>query len=293
MKLDETLQRCIQALVEQGLIKNELKKVYSIAGGSVNLAYGIETKNESLFIKLNQKDRFPKMFSKEVSGLQCLKACKAVRIPQVLYEGSIENTAFLVLELIREGNKKENYWEELGEGVAAIHLHSNNTFGLDYDNYNGSLVQVNDSSETWSDFFIRNRLLVQLKMAADTQKVGTEFVHLFEGAIKQFQTIFPIEKPSLLHGDLWSGNFITDEKGSPVLIDPAVYYGHREVDLAMSMLFGGFHRRFYEAYHAVFPLERDWETRVDILNLYPLMVHVNLFGTAYVQRVKSILNRLV
>ena len=130
-------------------------------------------------------------------------------------------------------------------------------------------------------------------MARDKQLIDNNFVTQFEKLYPKISNLFPQEKPSLLHGDLWSGNYIISHSSTPFLIDPAVYYGHREVDIAMTLLFGGFNKQLYESYEAYYPLERGWQQRVDIANIYPLMVHVNLFGASYAQRVKSVIKHLV
>jgi len=128
-----------------------------------------------------------------------------------------------------------------------------------------------------------------VKMARDHGNAGSDTVRAFDRFYRKLDEIFPVEAPSLIHGDLWNGNYMVNENGEAVIIDPAVYYGHREMDLGMSKLFGGFSAGFYEAYNQQYPLEKDWKERLDYCNLYPLMVHVNLFGGGYLNSVKSIL----
>ncbi|MFZ1687503.1 MAG: fructosamine kinase family protein, partial [Flavobacteriales bacterium] len=182
--------------------------------------------------------------------------------------------------------------------LARLHGHTNSTFGLDpastagrRDNYIGSLKQVNTGQVTWGEFFIHCRLEPQVKMAIDHQRIGMGDVLRFERLYGKLPSLFPIEPPALLHGDLWSGNFLCDAHHQPVLIDPAVYYGHREMDIAMTKLFGGFEPAFYSAYSDAWAMEIGWEERADLCNLYPLLVHVNLFGGSYAGQVAAILLR--
>jgi fructosamine-3-kinase len=164
-------------------------------------------------------------------------------------------------------------------------------FGLDSDNYIASLHQKNHQTDNWADFFIEQRLEPMLGMAYFDKLIPLDFLKKFQTIYTKMNSLFPKEKPALLHGDLWSGNVICDQNGKPCLIDPAIYYGHREMDLAFSRLFGGFDSRFYEAYESILPLEPDFESRIGIYNLYPLLVHLNLFGTAYLPGIEKIIKR--
>lgn len=283
------------------LIENKINKQLSesikilnyrkLHGGSVNFSYQLTTTKESLFVKINHRKTFPLMFQKEIDGLNSIRSFFAV--PNIICQGEYLDFSFLVLEFIDSSNSNKKYWEKFGEQLALMHQSSSKLFGYKEDNYNGSLKQVNAAHATWSDFFVENRLRVQCKMARDNQVIDNAFVNEFEKIYPKVSTIFPIEKPSLLHGDLWSGNYIIGESSTPYLIDPAVYYGHREMDIAMSLLFGGFDKQLYEIYELHFPLEKGWQKRVDIANIYPLMVHVNLFGSNYAQRVKTVIKRLI
>ena len=166
------------------------------------------------------------------------------------------------------------------------------SFGLDHDNYIGSLAQSNKKHADWISFFMEERIRPQLKLAMDKKLIDEGTVKQFDKLFDHFDRLIPKEKPALLHGDLWNGNFLVSDSSRAALIDPAVYFGHREMDLAMTTLFGGFDSEFYRAYDEVFPLEKGFEKRVDIHNLYPLLVHVNLFGGGYVRQVKAVLNNL-
>tara|TARA_B110000046_G_C13015045_1_gene408304 strand:- start:2150 stop:3028 length:879 start_codon:yes stop_codon:yes gene_type:complete len=281
-----------KALINADLMVGTLQSIKPVSGGSVNQAYELKSGSRSFFLKVNQLNAFPKMFDKEVLGLNLLRESSAVAVPKDLLQGHFEQQAFLILEFVESSHPSKKYWEKFGEGLAELHQNNAIKFGLDYDNYNGSLKQVNEFRLEWSSFFVENRLMEQQRQARDKGRLDKQLSDLLERFYPKLHSLFPDEKPALLHGDLWSGNYLVKE-GMPCFMDPAVYFGHREVDLAMSLLFGGFDKKMYDSYHLNFPLERDWEKRVDILNLYPLMVHVNLFGASYGQRVKSILKYYV
>lgn len=277
-----------KSLTNANLLEGSIQSIKPVSGGSVNQSYEIKTSKKSFFLKVNELNAFPKMFEKEVLGLNLLRKSTSIAVPQELLKGHFEQHAFLILEFIKPSEPSKKYWEKFGEGLSELHRNNALKFGLEYDNYNGSLHQVNDYKSDWGSFFIENRLMEQQRQARDKGRLDKQLSDLLELLYPKLNSLFPKEPPALLHGDLWSGNYLTKE-GMPCFMDPAVYYGHREVDLAMTLLFGGFDKKMYDAYHANFPLEKGWEKRVDILNLYPLMVHVNLFGASYAQRVKSIL----
>lgn len=262
-----------------------------IGGGSINAALKVETNKGTFFVKHNSKHLYPAMFEKEARGLKLLRDTGAIEVPEAVTFGDIEEDSFLVLHYIESGIKTRNFWDEFAKNLAALHRNTSEKFGLDHDNYIGSLKQLNYWENTWADFFREQRLEVQIKMARDSSLINKNIISAFERFYSRINEIFPDEPPSLIHGDLWSGNFMVGEKGEPIIIDPAVYYGHREMDLAMSQLFGGFSNDFYTSYNKYFALEKGWQKRMDYCNLYPLLVHVNLFGGSYVASVKSIISR--
>ena len=172
-----------------------------------------------------------------------------------------------------------------------MHRNSAEQFGLDHDNYMGSLVQSNRGHGTWTEFFIQERLVPQVAIAKNHGLINAILLDQFETLYTMLDQLCPQEKPALIHGDLWSGNYMIDRMQQPVLIDPAIAYSNREADLAMTTLFGGFQNSFYEAYNEAYPLQNDWQNRLDLWNLYPLLIHLNLFGLSYLSQIKQILKR--
>ncbi|NGP89153.1 fructosamine kinase family protein [Fodinibius halophilus] len=264
-----------------------------VSGGSINQAAKITLPGDrSCFLKWNTTAD-PSMFFVEEKGLQLLDAADTgLFIPGVLATGETENgIGFLVQEFIKEGRAQNNSAEIFGQELAALHKNQHEQFGLDHDNYIGRLPQSNKKHQSWIDFFIKERMKPQLKMATDSGKLGTTTVSHFQSMYKQLPDIFPEEQASLLHGDLWGGNYFYDQNGRPTIYDPAVYYGHREIELAFTHLFGGFSGAFYDAYNEAYPLQPNFNQRKDIYNLYPLLVHTNLFGSSYAQQVKGIVQQ--
>jgi len=264
-----------------------------LAGGCINPGGHLKTSIGDFFIKWNDAIRFPRMFETEAAGLQLLHGASDLHIPVVI--GVFEQGSYqgIVLEFIRGRRPSPTYWRDLGYGLAALHKNSRPDFGLDHANYIGSLPQQNAPTSSWDKFFAHQRLAPQLRMAVDRGRLDLDAARQFEALYQKLPEIFPEEKPALLHGDLWSGNVIVDAGGAPCLIDPAVYYGHREAELAFTRLFGGFDEDFFSAYAEEFPLAPGFAQRIDVYNLYPLLVYVNLFGGGYAGQVRSILKRII
>ena len=256
----------------------------SIVGGCINNAIKINTNKGDFFVKWNTNSK-ANMFQSEYHGLKVLKDTNTIRIPNVL----CFDDDFLILEFIPPSNPNNAFWEVFGQKLALMHKQTHSKFGLDFDNYIGSLHLDNTQNKNWTEFFIQNRLQAQLSIGNFSGTLLSDFDKLFQ----KLPNLFPNERPALLHGDLWSGNFLAKNGDTPMLIDPAIYYGNREMDIAMSKLFGGFNSDFYFAYNEIHPLENGWEERIQICNLYPLLVHVNLFGGSYRNQVKNILSYYV
>jgi fructosamine-3-kinase len=269
-------------------------KTFTYAGGGcINSGGRLGSTRGDFFLKWNSATKFPKMFETEAMGLTILRKPSVIHIPEVIATASLTQWQFILLEFIEEKKKSSRYWENLGQQLAGLHGNSSSAFGLDHDNYIGSLPQLNHLKNDWIDFFIEQRLSVQVELALKNSEISSHIAVQFESLFKKLPQLLPQEKPSLLHGDLWSGNLITDSNGEPCLIDPAVYYGNREAEIAFTRLFGGFSTLFYESYCENYPLLPGFSMRSDVYNLYPLMVHVNLFGGGYLSQVVSILNRFV
>ena len=272
-----------------------IKNVDNMPGGDINRAYRLTTSDGTrLFIKCNTKARLP-FFTAETEGLKTIASAGAIRTPAVLGVGTDERYgAFLLLEWIEAAPRKPDYWENFGHRLAALHawdtsgLTGNGIFGFPHDNFIGAGEQINTPCGSWIEFFRDCRLVPMLARAdgyldaADKKNAEHLLDHLDDYLVEP-------EQPSLLHGDLWSGNFITGNDGEAWLIDPAAYVGHREADLAMTELFGGFPATFYDAYQEAYPLQPEYERRRDLYNLYHLLNHLNLFGTAYHDSVREIL----
>lgn len=264
-----------------------------MGGGCINHAQRLETNAGMFFVKTNNAARYPGMFEAEARGLRLLHSAGAIRVPQVIACGEADGQSYIILEFIRISQRSKRFWENFGAALARLHRHSAPSFGLDHDNYIGSLRQSNKWHGDWHSFFISERLQPQVRQAVEEGLLSHGQSRQFETLCGRLENFFPDEPPALLHGDLWSGNFMTGDDGEACLIDPAVYYGHREAELAFTRLFGGFDDRLYRAYSELFPLTSGFEDRADVYNLYPLLVHVNLFGEGYVHSVANILKRFV
>ena len=260
----------------------EVRRAKRLGGGSINDAYEVLFGDGmSLFVKTNSNAP-ERMFEAEARGLRWLEAAGAIRVPKVIAL-SDSKPAYLALELLTPGKRSPRFDETLGRGLAALHSFGAPSFGLDHDNYIGRLHQSNRAAEDWASFYWTSRLEPQLRLASDRGLIdgGARASCLALEAVLAERVGAP-EPPSRLHGDLWGGNLHADEAGEPVLIDPAVYGGHREIDLAMMRLFGGFGERVFAAYEEARPLASGARQRVSLYQLYPLLVHVNLFGGSYV-----------
>jgi protein-ribulosamine 3-kinase len=292
------LTASFQRYLEQELFRVTRKKVHvrritPVSGGSINSAGKIETTGGVFFLKTNDAFQFPGMFEKEKKGLALLRNTKAIHIPEVILQDDFEASSFLLIKFVESKSQKPDFWELFGKRLAELHRHTDRAFGLDEDNYIGSLVQSNRQHGNWIDFFITERIEPQLKKALNSGTLNANDSKFINELFKKLDAIFPSEQPSLLHGDLWNGNYLVDEIGEPALIDPAVYYGHREMDLAMTHLFGGFEPAFYTSYDETYPLAPGFDERKDLYNLYPLLVHVNLFGSQYVNQVRAVVKKFL
>jgi fructosamine-3-kinase len=262
-----------------------------VAGGDVNRAAQVTLADgRCLFVK-HRPGAPGAMYRAEADGLAWLRAANALRLPRVVAVGEGE-PAFLALEWVERGPPGPGYDERLGRGLAALHRAGAPGFGLAHDNWIGPLPQPNGPCPTWPEFYATRRLQPMARAAAERGLLPARVRAGVERLAGRLQDLCgPPEPPARLHGDLWGGNAMSDAAGEPVLVDPAAYGGHREMDLAMMRLFGGFSERVFAAYAEEFPLAPGHEDRVGLYQLYPLLVHVALFGGAYAGSVERVLER--
>jgi fructosamine-3-kinase len=286
MILRDTIKYKIESVIEDKIISQK-----PISGGCINDAETVITQSgKTFFIKTNSNS-VRDMFVKEANGLRELAKTNVIRVPKVIYAAE----DFLIIENILPQNRNKLFWEIFGSNFARLHNFRINSYGFNENNYIGSTPQLNialgTESHNWTEFYFNKRLLYQYNLAEKNGYAGEEL----RKAFSQLENIIHLVLkdcnaiPSLLHGDLWNGNFITDETGNACLIDPAVYYGHREADLAMTKLFGGFDNSFYSAYNEEYPLDNGYEYRENIYKLYHVLNHLNLFGSGYYQQALSLI----
>lgn len=254
----------------------------SLGGGCINNAYKVSSSTKSYFVKLNQA-KYESMFRAEARSLQEIASCRAIRTPQVICTGQISGPnykhAFLVLEYLSfTGHSNAVLF---AEQLAAMHRKSQPQYGFSMDNYIGSNPQSNQAMRSWPDFWHQQRLLPQLKLA-EKNGYSSSLFNLTDKLLDNMHLFFSSQPiPSLCHGDLWGGNIAALQDSTVVIFDPAVYYGDRETDIAMSTLFGGFDKAFYDAYNANWPLDDGFKLRKNLYNLYHILNHLNLFGDSY------------
>tara|TARA_Y100000589_G_scaffold332297_1_gene391320 strand:- start:7058 stop:7906 length:849 start_codon:yes stop_codon:yes gene_type:complete len=268
---------------EIGISPNAINQLY---GGDINLVYHCIFDDKHLVIKVNDSKKFPQMFEKEKLGLDLLSR-SYFKVPEVISIGTFKEYDYIIIEYIKQGNKLT--WDLFGENLAKLHRISNDKFGLDHNNYIGSLVQNNSFENEWSSFYCNNRILNLTKIARNKKLIDKKDCALIDQLCIDIKNIIPEAKPSLIHGDLWSGNLLCNENNQPVLIDPAVYYGHPEMDWSMLALFGDYPESAFKKYKEVYPLENGFNERKKIHQLYPLLVHLILFGRQYYNSVKRII----
>ncbi len=271
-----------------------------VGGGDINDSFCLSLSNgERVFVKSNSSDNAG-YFDSEEQGLEAIASVGVIGTPKLLCKGTDQKQArsFLMMEMIESSGRIRDFWEVFGRELAMLHLADagnyvpEGRFGFYADNYIGAGVQKNTPGNTWVDFFRECRLEPQIKRAEGY--FDKALLREISRLLDRLDSLMPEPvQPSLLHGDLWSGNFITGEDGKAWLIDPAVYVGHAEADLAMTELFGRFNDTFYRAYETVFPLQDGYRDRRDLYNLYHLLNHLNLFGRSYLSLVLDIVHRYV
>jgi len=264
-----------------------------IGGGCINNASVVQDRGRAYFVKLNDADKLD-MFTAESAGLEEIAKSGTIRVPQPVCCGVADSTAYIVMEFITSGNARNNSYVIFGQLLADMHRVIHQNFGWHIDNTIGSTSQVNTRSDNWINFWRDYRLGYQLELAA-RNGYAREIQARGDRLLQQFTVFFTgyIPTPSLLHGDLWSGNYAFDAQGNPYIFDPAVYYGDREADIAMTELFGGFPTQFYRAYDDAFPLDNGYAIRKKLYNLYHVLNHLNLFGAGYLAQARRMIDGLL
>ncbi len=279
----------------------EIVRTNRVFGGDINESYRLTLQDGThIFMKSNKKENVS-FFEAEAVGLSAIAGTNAIGTPHILCYGTDDEKggySFLLLEFIEEGKRIADYWQTLGIQLAAMHradtsdFVNGGKFGFLYDNYIGARSQKNTIQDSWIDFFRDCRLVPQFERAADY--FGAEDKKKIDRLLEKLDDILvEPDKPSLLHGDLWSGNVISGNDGKAWLIDPAAYVGHAEADIAMTELFGGFPSAFYDAYKDAVHMQPGYDNRRDIYNLYQLLNHLNMFGRSYISSVKRIIEEYV
>ncbi len=261
-----------------------------MSGGSINQAYQVSDGHQHYFVKLNQASKIA-MFEAEALGLREMAQAQAIHVPQALCWGTAEGQSYIVLEWLDLRSSSKADWEQMGQQLAAMHRKvSPQGFGWHQSNTIGDTPQQNPWTKEWGVFFAEHRIGYQLRLA---QRRGGHFSQ-GPALLEAIPTILAAHQPqpSLVHGDLWSGNAAFSD-GKPVILDPAVYYGDREVDVAMTELFGGFPKAFYQGYHEAWPLDAAYQQRKILYNLYHILNHFNLFGGSYGSQAEQMINQVL
>jgi len=270
-----------------------IKNKTVVSGGCINSAFKVHDDEKKYFVKTNDAELL-EMFEAEFQGLADIQHSSAISVPTPICTGLANDTAFIVLEYLNIGPSSKPSMDTMAEQLAAMHRSQQASYGWSRDNTIGSTIQINTQMDNWLDFWQQHRLGFQLELAGQNgyrgslQKKGDKLMEKMPG-------LFFDELPSasLLHGDLWSGNMAVLESGVPVIFDPAVYYGDRETDIAMTELFGGFSDDFYRSYNEHYPLSEHYATRKIFYNSYHILNHLNLFGGGYGQQAESMMDRVL
>lgn len=263
----------------------------SVSGGCINQGYALTSNNSTYFVKLNSGSQLA-MFEAEALGLKQMLQTASIRVPDPICWGTASDSAYIVLEWLEIGRGSDSAWQEMGRKLAAMHSQtSNRGFGWDINNTIGSTPQINTWTADWAEFYTQHRLGYQFQLA---KRRGGNFPQEQKllAAIPQLLGDYH-PQPSLVHGDLWGGNAAFSSSGEPVIFDPATYFGDREVDVAMTELFGGFPAAFYRGYNEVFPLDSGYEKRKTLYNLYHILNHFNLFGGSYASQANRMISQLL
>lgn len=282
----------IDAQISQAISQSfESRDRRSISGGCINQGYRVSDGIQTVFVKLNRADQLD-MFEAEAIGLQQMREAEAIRIPKPICTGISESSAYIVLEWLELGGGNSRSWSEMGRNLARMHQYQKSTaFGWERNNTIGSTPQINSWTSNWTEFFTQHRIGYQLELGARNGGRFRNGATLLEQIPELLAGHEP--KPSIVHGDLWSGNAAVMQSGEPVIFDPATYWGDREVDLAMTELFGGFPAEFYRGYEEIYPTDSGYKQRKTLYNLYHILNHFNLFGGGYESQANRMIDRLI
>ncbi|MGF1492082.1 MAG: fructosamine kinase family protein [Microcoleaceae cyanobacterium] len=275
----------------------QIQRQQSVGGGCINQAYRIIDGTAAYFIKLNQASQ-ASMFEAEALGVEQMWQTQTIRVPKPICHGTVGSRAYIVLEwLDMNGRGHGQAMAEMGHQLARMHqwvrpnASEQQQFGWDMENTIGSTPQINDWKSDWAEFWRDNRIGYQLKLARQRGASFSQGAALLDKIPELLAGHDP--QPSLVHGDLWGGNAAVTADGEPTIFDPATYFGDREVDIAMTEVFGGFSSAFYEAYNATWPLEPGYKRRKILYNLYHILNHYNLFGGGYASQAESMIQQLL
>lgn len=275
------------------ITNKQFHNIQPLSGGSISSAYLLKWDKGAYFLKINTNSDALEMFVAEQKGLQAIEETATIAVPKVVHHIDVHKSkAYLLMDYVESKSASGNDYKALGTQIAKLHLNHKDKFGFTSDNFIGSLPQSNTQHSDWVSFYWQERIAPQLKLAKQNHMLKANEIISEQTAINVFKELFEADiKPSMLHGDLWGGNYLIAADGTPYLIDPATYWGHSMVDIAMSRLFGGFGNEFYSAYHHIIPKTENYNAQVDLYQLYFLLVHLNMFGRSYYGGVSAILKR--
>lgn len=286
----ESYQQVFESMLFETFGKEmEVLEFTVLSAGMVNTGSRLVTEDEVLFVKMNEQP-IENFFKQEAENLQLLKSL-GLSTPQVYGYGKVLGYNYLICELISEGQEEKQLWQQAGRLIGFLHTHKNEKFGFDSDNYLVDMKQDNRWQEDGIAFLVQNRILPAVGQCLMEEKISLSLYKSIESICHRLDRIIPQESPSLLHGDLWTGNVILSQHRKPYFIDPACYYGLRENELAFSYLFGGFDASFYDAYLEVCPIQTGFGERVSVYHIHPLLIHIYYFGSGYIPGLERIIKR--
>ncbi len=270
------------------LIPQKVASISSIGGGSIANCYQVQLENNSILFAKYYDHR--EMIESELTGLLELSKCSTIIIPKIKYH----NKNLLIMEFISSITPNDHTYINYAKQLASLHQVTHKQFGFKVNNYIGSTKQINTFNHSWPEFFFNQRIMFQYQLLEKKHLIDMEFKNQFKNLEEITYKLLSSKriKASLLHGDLWSGNYMFSTNNKGVLIDPAVYYGDREVDLAMTQLFGRLPNNFYQAYNEINPISNQFKHKCTLYNLYHVMNHWNIFGDSYKSQAINYINLL-